>query len=60
MFADEILDFSELVSREPPVAFQFNGIEPELGFVLIPSNVNVRRFVQYVIRVEVKFVRPNA
>lgn len=51
MLTDEVFHLSELVPRESPIAFQFNGIEPKLGFVLVPSDVNVQRFVQYVIRV---------
>ena len=60
MFANELFDLSKLVARKSPVPFQLNRIEPELRLVSISAHVNVRRFVQDIMRIEIKLVRPDS
>lgn len=60
MLANEPLDLTELVARKPSISFQLNGVEPELRFVSVSTYVNVRRFVQDIVRVEVKLIRTDS
>jgi hypothetical protein len=60
VLAYESFNCAKFVPGKTPVPFQLDGVEPELGFVPVSSNVDVRRLVEDVIRVEVEPIWPNS
>lgn len=59
MLLNKTIDSIQLVPTKSSAAFQAHGIEPEFGYIVVPFNVNMGRFVAFIGEKE-EPVRANA